>query len=82
MVEYIFALAVGTIFGGLSWWIAMKKNRRPFLWATIGFLFGPFGLLVLAGRSTVGKPSVDIEDLALEEGVGPGAAQRNPQEGR
>ena len=39
-------LCLWLLFALFSAWIAGKKGRSSFAWFLIGFLFGPFGLLV------------------------------------
>ena len=54
-------LAVASVMGFFGAWVADQKGRGPGEGATLGFLFGPFGVLVEALLP-------DLED----EGDGPG----------
>jgi len=47
-MEILVALVVWALFGVFSAIIASSRNRSGFGWFLIGFLFGPFGLVVAA----------------------------------
>ena len=47
--------------GGLSAYIAQQKNRNVGIWAIMGFLFGIFGLLIIALLSKVEVPQQNYD---------------------
>ncbi len=51
-------LIVFVIFTALSGWLAAKQDRNWTLWAVLGFITGPFALLVLIIASAFGNGKV------------------------
>jgi hypothetical protein len=69
----IVAFLIWVLFGVFSALIASSKNRSAFGWFFVGFLFGPFGLLVAAlpPLDPTQVSASDLGDIGAEYGITP-----------
>lgn len=50
-MQFLVGLLLGAICGGLAREVALSKGRDGWRWFGAGFLFGPLGLIAVAGIS-------------------------------
>ena len=65
------ALFGGILIGSLSAYLAYRRERNPYLWFGIGFLFGIFGILFLFFSPSRKKKEVPVEAAPLPTIQGP-----------
>jgi hypothetical protein len=70
-------LAGAALMAMLGAWVAVQKGREPVEGGTLGFLFGPFGVLIEALLPTTDDDD-DGEDEPAEPVPGPGRSTRLP----
>lgn len=56
----VYWMTIGAVFGAITGWLAVARNRSALIWWLVGVVFGPFGFVALLNRGPREDPRLAI----------------------